>query len=1016
MAYDLIESFLRYILPTEGLYITGQISHGNKGMHHTISNDISHMAQVIAAADQGPDDVYFALGTYAQGWHQVTGRNGKVQNRLRTAENIMRMKAMFIDIDLEYDTRKDGYRTKQEAWDALVNYCQLANLPMPLVIDSLNGFHCYWVLNRELPRDEWQPIADRFKQHLLENNFKIDPAVPADSARVLRPLGTHNKKDNQRYLVTAVNSGPAPIAVEVFAALPINGSLPNATSTTTTGTPDTTGLYEGLGVPILDKQDHLPAMLAEYATRPNALDVVTRCRQLQVTGMQRYPHWFGSMSVLAKCVDGLAAMHVLSQMGGSNYNPQQLDYLFQDQVEKDFPPTLCKTFEANNPGGCDGCPFHNAKGNQSPLHVREEETAATLTEDKGVPAFVSEVIAAGHLWGYRLVMDDGAFGIYEQEEVNEPGGTKYEWKLLTDRVVVPLHKVSPVFDPADAKNNHARLYWREIRPTGEVRELEVMTSVMANRATLETWLLDNSVKVAPSKQESFRYYMRSIWAGAMDLIPEHQEVDRVGWLQTKPTVSVDGHTSAGKHGFAIGEQILWENGVPTKLQATPDLLPDLGKYGFAGTLQEWKAPQTILNNPQQVWAQAISCMVLGSVMAEHMTAQDGLPMIYVYSKKSGLAKSTAMRYAMSAYGDPKRLMVTGGSGGARINAMIRANSLPTFHDEMTQSSLKEMEDLLMAQSQGVEKERMAPTGGVSRFSGRQWRSLAFANGNISFADQIAAMTTNEGPLLARIIEINLDHLPGYKADVGVKAIFDKASHNYGLAGRVMVQHILDNMEDCKDRMFTYQTEVNEEFGGDTVERMWLGAIAVLKFGCIVGNELGLHPYSWDELKEEAKRWVEDMRKHLTSVDEKEASTFSMLNSYIYRGLIICDQAGKPQGNERTKTQRVREDERPIARMDIKEKTLTVPVSIIRKFAHHYQLQYNKLIDSWEASGRVLEKGTNRRLTSHTDIVGASTSERCMIFDVSDQDAVAAAESPEAVSERLTALYGDLLSDSIHAQE
>lgn len=1010
MTYDLLESFLRYILPTEGLYITGQLQHASKGMSHVISHDISHMAQTIHGADAGPADVYFAMGSYAQGWHQVTGKNGKTYNRLRTAENIHRMKSLYVDIDLEYDTRKDGYRSKQEAWDGLVAYCEVAKLPMPLVLDSLNGFHCYWVLNRELTKEEWQPLADRFKQHLIEHNVKIDPAVPADSARVLRPIGTHNKKDGNRYPVTAVNAGPAPIAVEVFAALEVSGSVTQAPNTVA----DTSGLYEGLGVPILEGKDYLPARIADYALRQNAVDVVGRCKQLQVTGMQRYPHWFGAMSVLAKCVDGREAMHVLSQMSADNYNPEQLDYLFQDQVDKDFPPTLCKTFEAHNPGGCDGCPFHNTKDNQSPLHVKEE--VATLTEDRGVPSFVSEVIASGHLYGYQIIMDSDSFGIYEQVEVSEPGGSKYEWKLLTDRVVVPLHKVCPVFDPSEPKNNHSRLYWREIKLTGEVRELEVMTSVMANRASLETWLLDNSVKVAPSKQESFRYYMRSIWAGAMDLIPEHQEVDRVGWLQTNPIVSVDGVTTPGKHGFAIGEQILWENSVPTKLQATPDLLPDLGKYGFAGTLQEWKAPQTILNNPQQVWAQAISCMVLGSVMAEHMTAQDGLPMIYVYSKKSGLAKSTAMRYAMSAYGDPKRLMVTGGSGGARINAMIRANSLPTFHDEMTQSSLKEMEDLLMAQSQGVEKERMAPTGGVSRFSGRQWRSLAFANGNISFADQIAAMTTNEGPLLARIIEINLDHLPGYKADVGVKAIFDKASHNYGLAGRVMIQHILDNLEDCKDRMFTYQSEVNEEFGGDTVERMWLGAVAVLKFGCIVGNELGLHPYSWDDLKEEAKRWIEDMRKHLASVDEKEASTFSMLNSYIYRGLIICDQAGKPQGNERIKTQRIREDERPIARMDIKEKTLTVPVSIIRKFAHHYQLQYNKMIDSWEASGRVIEKGTNRRLTSHTDIVGTSTSERCMIFDVSDQDAVSSAESPEAVSARLTSLYGDLLSDSIHTQE
>jgi hypothetical protein len=60
------------------------------------------------------------------------------------------------------------------------------------VIDSGNGLHVYWILKEQVETETWKPYAEKFKDLCHKQGLVIDPAVPADAARVLRVPFTKN--------------------------------------------------------------------------------------------------------------------------------------------------------------------------------------------------------------------------------------------------------------------------------------------------------------------------------------------------------------------------------------------------------------------------------------------------------------------------------------------------------------------------------------------------------------------------------------------------------------------------------------------------------------------------------------------------------------------------------------------------------------------------------------------------------------------------------------------------------
>jgi hypothetical protein len=68
--------------------------------------------------------------------------------------------------------------------------------------------HVYWILKEAITVDEWKPYATSLLKLCQQHKLIIDPAVPADAARVLRVPNTNNYGKN-------FQEGDTPKKVEV---------------------------------------------------------------------------------------------------------------------------------------------------------------------------------------------------------------------------------------------------------------------------------------------------------------------------------------------------------------------------------------------------------------------------------------------------------------------------------------------------------------------------------------------------------------------------------------------------------------------------------------------------------------------------------------------------------------------------------------------------------------------------------------------------------------------------------
>src|SRR5690606_18969875 len=67
-------------------------------------------------------------------------------------------------------------------------------LPKPYLVSSGGGIHVYWPLTTAVDRQTWLGTAVALKALTKQFEFRVDQSRTADSASVLRPIGTANWK------------------------------------------------------------------------------------------------------------------------------------------------------------------------------------------------------------------------------------------------------------------------------------------------------------------------------------------------------------------------------------------------------------------------------------------------------------------------------------------------------------------------------------------------------------------------------------------------------------------------------------------------------------------------------------------------------------------------------------------------------------------------------------------------------------------------------------------------------
>lgn len=110
----------------------------------------------------------------------------------RKAKSAIGCRALYLDID----TGKAGcYESQEKALKAVWEFSEKTGLPLPTLLDSGNGLHCYYLLDSLLSEDVWSDAARQLKTLCKMQGLKADVSVTTDAARVLRCPDSRNYKD-----------------------------------------------------------------------------------------------------------------------------------------------------------------------------------------------------------------------------------------------------------------------------------------------------------------------------------------------------------------------------------------------------------------------------------------------------------------------------------------------------------------------------------------------------------------------------------------------------------------------------------------------------------------------------------------------------------------------------------------------------------------------------------------------------------------------------------------------------
>ena len=154
--------------------------HDGRWSQHQFSNTDEAVDLVEKLKTRG--NVYVSMGTL---------KEGAVD---RTIASIESMHGLFLDLDCH--GKVGDYTCFKNANVALRQFCSAAALPKPnYLVDSGHGLHAHWAFDEPVDREDWELLAQRFKNLTAAFNLKSDMNVTADPARVLRVPGTINFRD-----------------------------------------------------------------------------------------------------------------------------------------------------------------------------------------------------------------------------------------------------------------------------------------------------------------------------------------------------------------------------------------------------------------------------------------------------------------------------------------------------------------------------------------------------------------------------------------------------------------------------------------------------------------------------------------------------------------------------------------------------------------------------------------------------------------------------------------------------
>ena len=907
-----ISEFFSLVLPERGKYcIQGLTPTSNKQYFCNTQEEAEARAEELI---QQQYNVYFACS--------------KFKSNLRNNKNIECIRVFFLDIDCG---KGKPYPDHISGATAGVAFCKSVGLPAPTIINSGNGLHLYWVMDRDLSAAEWKPLAEALKGLCIKSKFDADHAVTADLSRIMRLPGSQNHKVSPP-LETEVLSVAAVQEFESFRT--ILGAAPILPKLEVVG-------EEGLIEVGAEPPEHIPRGLSPLMLRKVdqthklfSKILQSGCAQLDRIVLDQAtipePEWRAGLSIARNCSDWEQYIHVISE-GHPGYDADKTETKAAETLDK---PYTCDTFAKLVPNLCDNC-VHKGKI-KSPIQLGMElivaESSELIVMDGDTPVVYTVPDMPP---GYSRLHNGGIF--YTDKDDHE--------------IIVYEHDIYLVKRMRDNTRGDLVLCRLHL-PLEKVREFVIPLTYLSNNEKLRELLASNGVIGAAKQMERITAYLiisAKYHQTLMNLEILHPQF---GWANNDTS-------------FILGDREI----TATEIRYSPpsEITESLAKLIYSkGDLSEWRRVIETYNRPG-FEPQAFALLAgIGALMMKFSGHRGAF--VNVMHGDSGTGKTTTQKSVNSFFGHPTNLLSKETDTLAyKLHLMGVFNNLPVCYDELTNITPVNTSILLYAASQGQGPARMQGSANIARKNETSWATIAIGSSNSSLVQKLHSIKAATNGEVMRLLEYTMPPT-GILSKAEAYELYEQTLHNnFGMALPILIQALLQDLPKEIAALGKIQARFDADASLQSRDRFHS---AVISNGLFIGykcREIDLFTFDMERHEEWARQTL--LPQIHGAIREMDDVYMDVLGLFIHKHMshiLIIDgvlEAGSPRGRlaDRFPTNEL------IIRLEPDTKLMYIASKPFRDHCTMEQMVCRDLLEDLKRKGIYL--GEKRvRLSSGTNVV------------------------------------------------
>lgn len=790
----------------------------------------------------------------------------------RKQSNVSSLKALRLDIDAGPEKlAKHGegavYATQREALQGCVEFFRAAGLPPTYVISSGAGLHVYFCLDQATDPATWLGLSRALSAAGKRHGLKIDPSVTEDSARILRVPGAMHpngrtvevlQRLDKFYTVDELRrvlAAAAPEASEL--------SAPTQRVFDTSINDDLITTYQGP-----------PSSALKIAQHCGALREVAESR-----GDVQEPFWRAMIGLVKRTTEGLGIAHEWSS-GYDGYDPDEVDRKFEAWTTG---PTTCKEF-ARHSSACASCP-HNGKI-KSPINLglmTAQEIEQLPEDEQSILALPTPAAATGNPWDGNLPpgfsverLKSGQLALVMAERIERESETGEKVPAI---VHIPFtHNIFWFSQWAEASNSDdSAVVTLHLYAGNYLKRYTMDQGAIASQNKLLEFLASKAIhttshkKAANAMQAYAKAQLQHIHAERKNVkVTDHLglrtlDSGELVCVHGKYTIFSDGSVretmlSANLRALADSYPMpvpndgreawgpeIWDSHVLPRARTYVDFLK---KYYSAPGMERFQLAIML------GIASPFMAFVTGTYAGGSKLPINSSLTVSLYSNETARGKTSAAESAMLAYGRPAELTNDSGKAGATVNGRLGRLSLlgtmPSVMDETSDLSPVEVATTVSSVANGTGKQTMTANRVMRQES--TWSLINIITTNRSQREMVAASRANAGPVLYRMLEIDVDKMPEYSRELRASWRDDQRELNRDAAGalgalvhREICAMGLDAMLRLVSKCVTKAEELVNADQSARFQSRALGAMLALN---VVLQRLGLMPFELAPLVKE----------------------------------------------------------------------------------------------------------------------------------------------------------------------